>query len=69
MNANLFSTDSNTATVTTFKKEEGNILSRDFAVVSVQDSDRNGVDLFFSNLAEVLNFARMIEEQAHNLAK
>jgi hypothetical protein len=69
MNASLHNTDSNSATVKTFKKDNTDIFSKDFAVVSVQDSDRNEVALFFSNLAEVLNFAKMIEEQAHNLAK
>ena len=69
MNTSLHNTDSNSATVKKFEKDSTDIFSKDFAVVSVLDSNRNEVALFFSNLAEVLNFAKMIEEQAHNLAK
>ena len=69
MNTSLHNTDSNSATVKTFKKDSTDVFSKDFSVVTVQDFNRNEVALFFSNLAEVLNFAKMIEEQAHNLAK
>ena len=69
MNASLHNTDSNSATVKVFKKDNTDIFSKDFSVVTVLDSNRNEVALFFSNLAEVLNFAKMIEEQVHSLAK
>lgn len=66
MNASLHNADSNTASVRDFgKSKEGD----HFSTVTLSDSTGNTVTLFFQNLAEVLNFALMVQEQTRNLIK
>jgi hypothetical protein len=60
MFASLHKADSNSTVVNNFSVDKGDV--NNFATVAIQDADGNSVTLFFASLAEVKNFALMVEQ-------
>ena len=67
LSIDLHSTDSNSVTVRDFSAEND---TRAFSTITVRDFQKNGeVTLYFANLAEVMNFSLMVQQEMRNALK